>query len=95
MKVIHPKVQLHNFIGIYQVLSEILQNEILMVLTAKCYRYIPSTFRDITESNFILRILEKQINNKCHFLFYITQHTKIQKLDFDEKLNISKIIIGH
>jgi hypothetical protein len=32
VKVIHPKVQLQNVIGIYQVLSEILQNQILMVL---------------------------------------------------------------
>jgi hypothetical protein len=32
VKVIHPKVQLQNFIGIFQVLSEILQNQILMIL---------------------------------------------------------------
>ena len=82
MKVIHPKVQLHNFIGIYQVLSEILQNEILMVLTAKCYRYIPSTFRDITESNFILRILEKQINNKLSFSFLHNTAYKKTKVRF-------------
>ena len=82
VKVIHPKVQLHNFIGIYQVLSEILQNEMLMVLTAKCYRYITSTFRDITESNFILRILEKQIDNKLSFSFLHNTAYKKTKVRF-------------
>ena len=70
VKVIHPKVHLQNFI--YQVLSEILQNQILFSGYWK----------------------NKSITN-CHFLFYITQHTKKQKLDFDGKLNISKIFIGH
>ena len=43
--------------------------------TEKCYRYIPSTFRDITESNFNdSPDIEKKINNKLSFSFYITQH---------------------